>query len=410
MIDYERENREAMEKAWELLPTQRENLYYQSYAPDSNFLNIPSVLKLKPHVDANRMADAMNAVLKNHPVLHIRIFREEESGKYVQKYDDSFFTPIQIEELKDDELSERLERLNAPFAIENAKLYRCGLIRTDTGLYLYLIMHHIISDGSARGLLLRHFFQSYGKGDYAGEPDYSFYLLKQRAERKREKGYEETKAYFESRFDAKRKEGVPLGLRPDKETNDRAMATEKYVIERRENRDVNFLKTAALLSEAWYNQEEFAFLQTIYGDRFDPLNQTAAGILAASITIGLPVKGDETPEELLSEVHRQNNLARSHTEYSYIEENIGDPSLMLRFNYRRNALDWYTSTDLPEEPLQLPDDEISPGVMGLSLWEGADKIVLFIRYAKECYKKESVERFAGLFFKAVDYLESKENG
>ncbi len=406
MPDYEKENREAMSKEWELLPAQRQNVYAQSYAPGDSFLNLHSMIKLKAGVDQKRMEEAVNLVLKEHPCLCMNVYADEDTGIYYQKYEPSFAVPAGTEELSEEALPERIRELNAPFSLGKERLYRCGLIRTEEGLYLYMVLHHTITDQSALNLMMLQFLQSYQKGAYAGEKDHYFYLLKQHAERKEAESYEEARSYFGALFD-ERSKSVPLGVRIDHESKDRTLATILHSIERKENRDVNFLKTAAVLAAAWYNGTQFAFLQAINADRPDPLRSASAGFFAAMLTVGLVLGGDESPKALLSQIKEQNRFARAHTEYSYMQDKIGDASLMMRFNYQKDGLGWIRETDLPEKVMKFPESSVMTGVMGLSFVDSqqSGKIHLFLRYALACYEKESMERYLELFNDAVKYLE-----
>ena len=407
MKEFEKDNLEAMTKEWELLPQQYQTIYAQSYAPNDGFLNIHSMIKLKPFVEQERMEEAVNNVLQKHPCICVRIYLDEATGKYFQKYDASLFSPVTTEELREDELPEKLISLQTPFSFENEPLYRCGLIRTEAGLYLYLVMHHIIGDLGTMNILMGQFLLSYQKGSYSGEDDYYFYLLKQLSERKEEAPYAEARDYFRKRFDEKIRAGIPLGVRTDHDSKDRAMEMIIHPIEKKENRDVNFLKTAAILACAWYNKAQFAFLQTINADRFDPLRQTSAGFFAAFLTLGLELGGDESPQALLNQIREQNKFAKTHTEYNYIQDRIGDSALMLRFNYQKDGMGWIRETDLPENVIKFPESPVISGVMGLTFIDSSrsGKIQLFLRYATACYEKENVERYLELFDKSVKYLE-----
>ena len=409
MPDYEKENQAAMTEEWELLPAQKQNVYAQSYAPEDPFLNVHSMIKLKADVDQNRMEKAVNLVLQEHPCICLNIFSDEATGTWYQKYEQSFFTPAVTEELSEDALPERIRELNTPFSVGKERLYRCGLIRTEEGLYLYLILHHTITDQSALNLMMLQILQTYQGGAFTGEKDSYFYLLKQLAERKKSASYTEAKAYFEKLFD-ERKMSVPLGVRLDHESKDRTLATIIHSIDRKENRNVNFLKTASALACAWYNGTQFAFLETINADRQDPLRQSSSGFFATFLTVGLSLGGDESAAALLAQIKEQNQFARTHTEYCYIDDKIGDASLMLRFNYQKDGLGWIRETDLPEKVMKFPEPTVMTGVMGLSFVDSrmSPQIHLFLRYATACYEKESMERYLKLFDDAVKYLDESE--
>ncbi len=408
--ELDQENRKAQEQAWPLLPGQLQNIYFQSYMPDSDFLNIPVALRMKKEVDADRLCRAANQVLQHHPGLHVRIGKEDATGAYSQKYEETLFTPVTTEDMTEQDFREKLPTLKAPFEIEGGKLYRCGVIRTEEAVYFYLIIHHVISDGASVDLLRKEILQSYQREQYAGESDYYFGILKHAEEAKESEAYRNAAAYFGKRFDDRLKSGIPIGLRPDHDSKERnaSLIAFKDAFERKANRDVTFYMTAALLAEAWYNEEDFAFLLTIYADRDDPVRLASAGYLAAFLALGLDTTKPSTA--LLQEMKEQNEFAITHTEYSYVDDRIGDSSMMLRFNYQKDENGGQDTTDLVEEKLKLPNAMVMPGVFGVTFFDHGtyEKIGFAITYVKDCYEKESVEHYAELFFKAVDYLEGKD--
>lgn len=399
-----KENRAAMEKDFPLLPGQIQNLIYQKSAPESGFLNIPLIRKMGEDVNPERLCCALNEVLLKHPGLHIRIFQDEKTGEYRQRYEASYFTPVTIERMSEADFQKRLPELKAVFAIENAKLYRAGVIVTEEAVYYYLVMHHLISDGGAVAVLRSEIYESYR----AKAPDLYFSILNGMEKAKHTPQYEEAKRYFAERFDEKLKNGVPLGIRMDHVSDGRTLG--RIIADGRlrksDKRDVNFYMTAAALAEGWYNETDFAFLLPIYSDRDDPSRLNAAGYLVDTIVLGLDLGKEKTPRELLTQMRAQFEYAITNTEYNYLEDKIGDSSPMIRFNYQRKT-EPDPVMEAFEERVTGEMPTVMSGVMSITFFEEEDEdaIQFSFNYASECYEKESMERYEELFFRAVDFLD-----
>lgn len=132
----------------------------------------------------------------------------------------------------------------------------------------------------------------------------------------------------------------------------------------------------------------------------------AAGFLVAPLPALLDVSHNTSPQHLLSQVAEQVEFGMTHTEYSFLQQKVGDVSPMMRFIYQKDIL---APSKLGQLALQTPDiachAEIG-GVIGVNVLDntGDDHVRLVINYSKDVYKEESIRRFAQLYLQAVEYL------
>ncbi|MBQ6441840.1 MAG: AMP-binding protein [Lachnospiraceae bacterium] len=406
----EKENREAMTETFPLLPGQLENIYCQSYAPESGFLNQYFGWRLSSKVDGKKFAEALNQVIEAHPGLQMRIFRDQE-GNYRQKYDASFYEPVEIERITEADLPEKEKEIGAVIPIENGRLYRFRIYQTERSLLFFGAVHHVITDGSAMRLFSTDLMKTLVQSDYEIEKDYYYAVIKRLFQAKGGTDYQASEKAFREKFNAVRAAGTPLGLKKDRDSEERKadLIRMERQFERRPNRDSNFYLTACALAEAWYNETEHAFITMIYGCRDDHERVSAFGLLVNNMTMCLHAPDGADPKEMLSAMEEQVQRGIAAPEYSYIEQEIGDSSDMVRYIYQKDVYRKAKPNPLIEENLDLVDRSNMPGSVSISIIDntGEDEIRISVRYSVSNYDKESIERYIGLISSAVDYLEGK---
>lgn len=402
------EREQALSSPWPLLAGQRQNVYFQAYAPESPFENISHVIELTSAVDLGRMTEALRRVLRRHPPVVTRITRDK-NGELTQRYDPTLMSDPQLTLVEEDRLDDFLSSLNAPFVIEDSCLYRAGVVASSERRYLYLIFHHVISDGSSLKLLLGEVLKSYADPNYVGAPDDYFVLLKRAAEARHSVSWNEAREHFANLFDRRIATGTPLGVRCDRESEDRTSDSIRYedVFDRKPHYDANFFLCAVALAEAWYNDCDHAFVVTVHNNRDDRTSMAAAGYLASFIAVCLEMPKGEDVRPLLRQARDQMAFAISHATYSYIDDKIGDSSCMTRFIYQKNLLGNKVTNPIIKDVLQTPRPQHMPGVLSINVIDNdeSQRLSCFVRYATECFDLASIERFSSLFFKAVAYLD-----
>lgn len=408
--ELEKKNQLAMEKEWPLLPGQHVVIGYQEICPNSGFANVSTVVRFKDTVDPEKMEKVINQVLKGHPAIYTRIYRNPE-GKIYQRYEPDFYEYLSIQRMTEEEFAAVKNDLIKPLPIFDSKMYRGGLVQTEKGLYFYFIMNHVVVEGSTVNLLMNDIFRAYREQDRDRIPDCYFSLLEDMSGLRDGEGFRDAERYFGELFDEKLKSGVPIGLKMDheslKRTEGRVVLREAFDV--KASRDGIFYMTASMVASAWYNETDFSFLSSVYAERDDPVRMASAGFMSAGLTFGLDISKYRKPKEMLGEIWEQNSYSIAHTEYAYTFEKDMDTSLMVRFNYLKGVLDWKGDTEFIEESITLPQSEEMPGVLIIFLVENPakGKTTLSVAYAKEVYEKENMERFAELFVKAVNFLEGK---
>ncbi len=163
----EKMSAQAIEDMYELSPMQQGMLFESLYAPESGVYVTQFCLTLDATLNTGAFRQAWQALLDRHPSLRT-LFLWEETASPLQIVRPQVMLPWQ--ELDWRGCAADLDALHAwlsadrqqGFALEEAPLMRCTLIRTAApGYYFVWTYHHLISDGWSLSLLLRELMTSY---------------------------------------------------------------------------------------------------------------------------------------------------------------------------------------------------------------------------------------------------------
>ena len=128
--------------------------------------NIPYVYVLDRALDEERLRQAVETAVAAHPTLFTRIEQDGE-GDPLQRIDETERFELKVETVTDIEAVKM--QFVQPFNIVGDRLFRLRLLKDAEHYYLLQDIHHIISDGASRKVLLADIEKAY-RGD-ALEPE-----------------------------------------------------------------------------------------------------------------------------------------------------------------------------------------------------------------------------------------------
>ena len=124
---------------------QRRLFALQELNKSATTYNMPSFYVIKGNVDISRLMGAFQQLVNRHETL--RTYFEVRGEELVQKISPGIeFKPI-VKSVTEAELLEKKERFRRPFDLQKAPLLRVEIYNTAGKHYLFIDMHHIISDG-----------------------------------------------------------------------------------------------------------------------------------------------------------------------------------------------------------------------------------------------------------------------
>src|SRR5581483_19946 len=137
------------------------------YESSPVYHNIPLLLQLEGHVDADILQNGLNAIINRHEPLHTRIITENNQGFQRLNPDECLeLRRIELPELREKSLAQLrelgLREATRPFVLSRDLLIRAVLIRGDeTRSLLVITVHHLIADRCSMRIIAEELAEFY---------------------------------------------------------------------------------------------------------------------------------------------------------------------------------------------------------------------------------------------------------
>ena len=396
-------------------PLTTEQLYmldYQLYTPDSTMYNLFSMMKMdKEMIDMERMAQAMKTAISWHPAL-LSVFSYNKDHDIVQSYHPELLEDIHVEHLSEFEFDFVRDTTVYPFKIVGGRLYRCRAFETEDAGYVFFDVHHSIFDGTSLKVFMADVARAYMGME--GEPDYYYLMLQHREDDVNTAFYEESKRYFDDRYNSIEWSCYP---RTDHESRENELgelfaplsilqpqmaAMEKaYKISRNE-----FFITVTALAISIYNNEPNVKISWIYNGRESAQNMSTVGLLFRDLPVGICFRDNDTIREVFNDVHEQVQKGIEHSCYPYVEGEssvgVGETAYLL---YQRDIRDMDGMDGFDVEMVDVRQNQAaSQTILDIEVLDGADGLTLMIDFAASLYDEESIERYKDIYVKLAQAL------
>ncbi|MGG5776684.1 condensation domain-containing protein [Bacillus subtilis] len=146
---------------YELSPAQS-RLYRVDQLSDIDDLsyNMPFALSLSGNLDVKKLNRCWNSLVVRHESLRTTFIEVDGKGK--QKIHPSCDYQIEVIEVEEQDVSEKMSELINPFDIKALPLFKLKLLQTSQNDYiLFFDIHHIISDGVSISVLIQELLDLY---------------------------------------------------------------------------------------------------------------------------------------------------------------------------------------------------------------------------------------------------------
>ena len=405
-------NAEAMKKDHPLTAEQLYMVDYQLYTPKSTMYNLFSMMKMdKDAIELEKMADAMRTAIRHHSAL-LTTFHFNADGEIVQRYTPEVEREIRVEKISEFEFSEVKDTLVQPFKIIDGPLYRVRIFETEKNAYLFFDVHHTLFDGTS----LKVFMGNVGKL-YMGmlpDPDYYYLMLQNREDATKSEFYEESRKYFEDRYDNVEWSCYPIMDQQSRENEmgeifaelgleqGQMKAVERtYKISRNE-----FFIAVAMLAISVYNEKKDIKISWIYNGREDVLSLSSVGLLFRDLPVGIHMEDKMTLRELFNEVHEQVQSGIKYSCYPYVDlqnaVGAGEAAYLL---YQQDIRDMGGSDMLEVETVDIRQNQAaSQTVLDMEILDGEEGLILMIDYAASHYRDESMDRYKNIYINTAQAL------
>ncbi len=406
--DADAAEREAESMELPLLLTQEQHIDLQRCAPDSRFLNMIRLWRIKDDVDLDRLARAVDQTIAAHPALCTR-YMEGPDGTVTQRYDASLFAPCERVKVSEEEFHATIGQINRSFDLIDGRLYDCAIYQTERAAYLLFNVHHAIADGSSMHLILDEFFERYEDEAYQAAPDRYFSIVRDLVDARQTERYAEVSSHYDELCARERLAECPRWLAKDHESElrENGVIMDLEAFERRQGLTPTLFMTAVLVALARVDGTGQAMVSSVYATRDNRDRMAAAGILLTPVVVFARVDEDTDPAALVASVEEQHRYGSAHPECplaSRIEKSFD----ITRFMYQKDmVMSGSKVDDLFEKAYPVEVIDRMTGTLSVAIVDntGSDRIGLAVRYDSGCYEAEHIERFVKLLRESVTWLE-----
>lgn len=348
-------------KPHKLSPMQIEMLDTQfAKLASTMFNNMSYFIRFSNKTDPEKFKKAVNAAIRNHPALAMKISFNED-GEPEQTYSPDILQEVEYEYMTDFEIIRLSKDLVRPFNIFKEPLLRVRLFKSPRYIYLFFDVHHLSMDGSSLGIVLADIIRA-----YRGEPlprDYYCAYLASEEKIRNSLQYQEDKDYFISTYGGYNWRNIP---EPDKDAKDELLleADSRQIKLPFDEEDLaaaekrlKVSRSVIAIAVAIQTLHEFSgdndiMTNWIFNNRLGGYASNSVGMLIKNLPVGVHMDKIKDMNALFAEVKRQVTEGIAHSSYDYFAANNNrfqnDP---MEVNYQLNI----NADELNElQPFYLP--------------------------------------------------------
>ncbi|CAM4457490.1 non-ribosomal peptide synthetase [Paenibacillus endophyticus] len=143
------------------LSSAQKRLYIlQQFEPASTAYHLPQALLLEGPLDPERLKNTFQALLDRHEIFRASFYLDGDEP--VQSFADRLELSIESVEAAESDVPDYIHRFIRPFDLAKDPLIRLLLLRISEQKHVLLVdKHHLISDGTSMGILIRELMQLY---------------------------------------------------------------------------------------------------------------------------------------------------------------------------------------------------------------------------------------------------------
>jgi amino acid adenylation domain-containing protein/thioester reductase-like protein len=291
------------------------------------YYNIPYLYTFDGSLNGERLAKAIEEAVKAHPTLFTRIELGSD-GEPVQTIDDAEVSDFKIQFSNCTDIETEKVNFIEPFNIVGDRLFRLRLMKDSEHYYLLQDIHHIISDGASRKVLLADIEKAYGGETLQPEEKTMAEVATAEEVKSKSADFEADKKWYAENFDCGDLYSPLLGdvLAEGKKTSGEAklmrqMRVEEVEVEaycKKNGIYKSTFFTAAygyLLSK--YNNEQQALFCTIHNGRADKQLVHSVAMLVRTLPVYAKWDNETTVLDFLKANQEQMTGCRQHETYAY---------------------------------------------------------------------------------------------
>ena len=335
--------------------------------------NIPYLYTFDGSLDEQRLCQAIEAAVMAHPTLFTRIELGDD-GEPVQTIDDSEVSGFKIQISTCADIETEKSKFVQPFNIVGDRLFRLQMLKDSEHYYLLQDVHHIISDGESRKVMLASIEKAYQGEPLQPEEKTMAEVAMAEDARSKSADFEADKKWYADHFDCGDVYSPLLGdiLAEEKKASGEAKLTRQTRIEVADveayckNHGIyksTFFTAAYGYLLAKYNNEQQALFSTIHNGRADKELAQSVAMLVRTLPVYVKWDDETTVLDFLKAGQEQMSGCRQHEAYSYSDV-VNDLGLQMAtmFAWHGTLFDKQTFAGLPMQVKRLNNNTLEVAI------------------------------------------------
>ena len=413
----------TLKEYYKLSSAQKRLYFLYEFNKKSLAYNMPQVLKLEGNIESERINKTFNKLIARHEIL--RSSFEIINNEVQQKISPHINFEIEYFTSSEDEVKSIIGNFIRPFDLGKTPLIRAGLIRILPHMYILMVdMHHIITDGTSQGILIKDFMALYNDEELLDlELQYKDYAEWQQG-REFEKNIIKQKEFWLNEFSEessvldiptdfvrpsiKSHQGITINFNIGSEETSQLKAlakTEETTL------FMVLLSVYNIFLARISNQEDIIIGTPIAGRQHADL-EDMIGMFVNTLPLRNYPKGELNYKDFLSEL-KSRTLEYFDNQWYQYEELIHE--LKIERNASRNPLfdTMLVFQNFEQSNFEIPgltlshytnERAVSKLDITLSAAETNGQILMKFTYSTELFKEDTIERFIAYFKKIVSTI------
>ncbi|MBO7068521.1 MAG: amino acid adenylation domain-containing protein [Bacteroidaceae bacterium] len=367
---------------------------------------------LPEDTDLALLQQAVQGALCAHSYLGSRVVVNEEGVPEIESADESVEFRVECLEVTEEEWDTIQETFSQTMDVHGEKLYRTEIYSVKGGKsYLYIDLHHVLTDGFSLTVLLREIERIYNGKKPAGEMiDGVTIANEEAAQRADETLMGEAREWYAKTFcDAADTDSLPIpeaiveSQKSEEESSYQffPLSVSKEEVQAIEKRfgakESVIMQTAFAQLLATYSAEEKASYCTAFWGRTDRRTLGAITMMVHTLPVFMQTKADTTIADMLSSMDEQLQLTQKYQYYAYPDA-VRDLGLnnQVMFVYQGSVLNDKRGLRLGETMAPYTDlRRPTPGwKLSAELFETAGQYALKLGYSTADYSEAFLKQLA----------------
>lgn len=377
-----------------------------AYREDSAY-HIAYRFRFDPATDPHHLRCAVEKVLRCHPALNVSIIADE-SGDVRMEWDEMSIREIPVERMTDAEFESLTPRLIEHIDVPGEGMCRFRIIATPGGVWLTMVIHHIIYDGSSMRIFLRDLAIALDGGEPVPERLSCFDLAEMELSARGGADYESQREYYTSAFGDFDTDGADIYSDSQGE-QEFSRKVFRLATPLSDFRGGSAVANAAMgIALGAFTGRDDVLFTTIYHGRNTPAAADSVAMIVRTIPVRCRLGADTTAASLVAEMKSQRDLTRRYDLFSFAD-------FVAMTGYRQNILFGYQGS-------LLDMDSICPGMdverldsghtgvpLSIQMFLASDGIDVDVTWRSDLYSEAMVSRLVATLDLALSQLCNAEN-